>query len=112
MKSGDSSNPASSARITGRLQLYTGRVQYFDTGAFDVYITSDEDADEYIIPFRSQYVNQSVFGPVELHSGVFQFPIGGDSRNIAVTFRTSAFLPAGYSSYEWEGRYVQRSDSA
>lgn len=103
---------APGARIAGRLQVYNGRVQYANTGAFDVYVTSTEDDDEYVIPFRSQYVNQAILGPVAIASGVFQFPVGGNSRNTEVTFRTSSFLPAGFSAYEWEGRFVQRSDSA
>lgn len=105
----DSNQPGS--RISGRLQLYRGRVLYLNTGAFDVVITSTEDDDEYGVEFRTNVINQSILGAVTIETGVFDFAIGGNAKTTVVTLQSVTFLPCNFTGYEWEGRYVQRSDS-
>lgn len=105
----NSSSPG--ARIAGRLQLFRGRVQYLNTGAFDVVITSTEDDDEYGVEFRTNVINQSILGAVAIETGVFDFAIGGNSKTTRVSLQSASFLPCAFTAYEWEGRYVQRSDT-
>lgn len=109
LTSGRQGGPA--AHAGGRLQLYRGRVGYLDTGAFDAVITSTEDAEEYVTPFRTNIVNVSTLSAVGLDTGVFDFAIGGHSKKTRVGLKSAGFLPCTFTSYEWEGRYVQRSDS-
>lgn len=104
-----SSSPGS--RVGGRLQLHRGRVLYLNTGAFDVVITSTEDDDEYGVEYRSNVINTSILGAVTLETGVFDFAIGGKSTTTRLSFQSATFLPCAFTAYEWEGRYVQRSDS-
>jgi hypothetical protein len=108
---GKSDSSQAGSRISGRLQLYRGRVQYLDTGAFDVVITSDEDDEEYGVEYRSNVMNHSILGAVTIETGVFDFAIGGNSKTTVVTLQSATFLPCSFTGYEWEGRYVQRSDS-
>ena len=99
-------------RLVGRLQLRKGQVVYKDTGTFDVEIRSREDSEVFTETFTSQFLNQAIFGPTGLDDGVFDFDIGGDSRNVRVIFTGESFLPAQLSAVEWEGRYVQRAEQA
>lgn len=108
---GRASSSSPGARIAGRLQLYRGRVQYLDTGAFDVVVTSTEDDEEYGVEFRTNVINQSILGAVTIETGVFDFAIGGNSKTTRLSLQSATFLPCAFTSYEWEGRYVQRSDS-
>lgn len=94
-----------------RLQLYRGRVQYLNTAAFDAVISSEDDSDEYLIPYRTNVINQSALDAVDLDTGIFDFPIGGNSKTTTVTLKSVSYAPCAYTAYEWEGRYVQRSDS-
>ncbi len=109
---GGTGETAKGARISGRLQLRRGRIAYSDTGTFDVEVTSTEDDDVYGETFTSQFINQAVYGATGLDDGVFDFTIGGDSRNVRVTLKARTFLPAGFASLDWEARYFQRSSQA
>ncbi len=75
-------------------------------------ITSTEDDDVYGETFTSQFINQAVYGATGLDDGVFDFTIGGDSRNVRVTLKANTFLPAGFASLDWEARYFQRATQA
>ncbi len=99
------------ARISGRLQLKRGRVVYDATGTFDVEVTSrdDDDDDIYTYTFTSEFINQAVIGPRDLDDGVFEFDIGGNAQDVIITYKSSAILPFILSSFEWEGRFYQRS---
>ena len=108
---GRSNSSSPGARSGGRLQLYRGRVQYLNTGAFDVVVTSTEDDDEYGVEYRSNIINNSQLSAVELKTGVFDFAIGGNSKTTRLSFQSASFMPCAFTSYEWEGRYVQRSDT-
>jgi hypothetical protein len=101
----------SSSKTAGRLQVHRGRVQYINTGAFDAIVTSVEDDIEYGTEFRTNQINVALLSAVDIMTGVFDFAIGGSSRTTRVSLKSATFLPCTFSSYEWEGRYVQRSDS-
>ena len=96
-------------RLSGRLQLRRAKVFFKETGTFDAIILSDEDEDEYLETYTSQFVNQAILGPTQLATGEFTFAIGGDSRNVRVAFRSNSFLPFNLSLLEWEGRTAQHS---
>lgn len=108
---GRQASSAPGSRTAGRLQVFRGRVQYQNTGAFDVVVTSTEDDDEYGVEYRSNIINGSTLSAVELKTGVFDFAIGGNAKTTAVSLQSATFLPCSFTAYEWEGRYVQRSDS-
>lgn len=108
---GRATSSAPGSRTAGRLQVYRGRVQYVNTGAFDVVVTSTEDGDEYGVEFRTNVLDQSTLSAVQIKTGVFDFAIGGNSKTTRVSLQSATFLPCAFSAYEWEGRYVQRSDS-
>lgn len=97
------------ARTSGRLQLRQGRVLYNRTGTFDAYVTSTEDDDIYGETFTSQYVNQAIAGRSALDDGLFEFHIGGDSRNVRVRLESNSFLPAAFASFEFDARFYQRT---
>ena len=98
------------ALASGRLQLRKGRVVYEDSGTFDVNVTSTEDSDTYAVTFTSQYVNQAILGPITLADGVFDFDIGGHSRNVRIAFTSLSFLPFTLAAIDWEGWFYQRSN--
>ncbi|MEE8385645.1 MAG: hypothetical protein V3S01_06995 [Dehalococcoidia bacterium] len=99
------------ARLSGRLQLKRARVVYDDTGVFDVEVDSrdQDDGDTYTYPFTSEFINQALIGPRDITDGTFEFDIAGHSKDVKVTFKSSAVVPFVLSSFEWEGRFYQRS---
>jgi len=109
---GGAGESAKGARVGGRTQLRRARLVFKDTGTFDVVLLSSEDSDEYRDTFTSQFFGQAIYGATGLDEGVFDFALMGDSRNVRVQLEADTFLPAGFSSLEWEARYFQRARSA
>ena len=115
MRGSDSLNAsiaASRGRTGGRLQLRKGRVSFKDTGTFNVTLASSEDSDTYVDTFTSQFIGQAIVGQTGLDNGLFQFHIGGDSRNVRIIFGGDTFLPANLTSLDWDGRFYQHATQA
>lgn len=91
------------ARLAGRLQLRRGRIAYEDTGAFTYQIKSKEDGDTYYGAFAWS-------SEPTLEDGIFDFDIGGNSRDVRIIFTGDSYEPCSLLSVEWEGRFYQRSD--
>ncbi len=93
------------ARLSGRIQVLHGRLVYKDTGSFDVEVRSKKDSDVYTDTFTGDD------SPQEMADGVFSFYVGGDSKNARIILLSNSHLPFKVSSFEWDGRFVQRSTS-
>ena len=105
---------SSDHKIDGRLQLKRGHLVYEDTGYFEAQITSrdPDDTEVYVAEFTAESINESVFGPRAIETGVFEFDIAGRSNEVVITIKSDAVLPFTISALTWEGRFYQRATQA
>ncbi len=92
-------------RIAGRLQLKRGKVVFRNSAGFKVAIRSRESGD------FNEY--SDTFFPADtsiiLDKGVFDFDIGGDSRNVRIILQGLPGLPTQFSTVDLEGLFFQHS---
>jgi len=109
-----------SADTTGRLQMRTFTVNYRSTGFFstEVYpygtdFSSDEEdvVTAALDAFTGRTLGEAslITGEAAFHTGVYQFYIDGNSRDIVVKLHNNSHLPSQITSVEWEGFWTKRA---
>lgn len=93
----------------GRLQLRNIRINYGQTGFFQVTVSSSGRT-PYIYTFQPNKLGQSlVVGSRSLADGRFRVPVHARNTEVEIDVTSESHYPCSMLSIDWEGEYIVRS---
>lgn len=99
-----------SANANGRLQLRYLSVDYTDTGYFRVVSTPrGRSSSEKIFSGRVLGISSGKTGAYNLATGRFRIPVMSRNTDANIAIECDSFLPASFTSAEWEATYTSLS---
>lgn len=94
----------------GRLQLLQGRLNFTDSGQFDVEVTP-YSRDTYSYTHTGTIgKNQFRVGVPYVGGGSFSFPIMAKNREVEIVIRNPYHYPSSFQTFEWTGTFSSTSN--
>jgi hypothetical protein len=98
------------ANNKGVLQLRSFWLNYSESGYFKVTVSHKGKGDfSYEMTARTLGALENTIGSLPVSTGIFTFPVQGDSRDVTIIIESSVPSPISLIGYGWEGNHVERS---
>lgn len=100
------------ADTVGRLQVRRMQVNYDETGYFQVLVTPHgRDTYTYTYTGKTLGVDSSNLGSIGIEDGTFSFRVNSRNTTVDIEIVSDSPLPCSFTSADWEGMYVRRSQA-
>lgn len=96
--------------LEGRLGINHVTFSFSSTAFFQVVVDpTHADASTHTFTGRITGDASNIIGTIAIGDGEFRVPVMAENTKVEVKITTSSFLPATFTSAEWEGRFTIRS---
>lgn len=102
-------NGGTESLTNGRLQIRYIKLNYSQTGGFNVYVTTNNNTYTYRMTSRVLGTTSATLGKIPDDTGTFRFPVQALNTNCSITIESDMPLPLSLIGFLWEGSWVQRS---
>lgn len=94
---------------TGRLQLRRAWVNYQDTGALKLHVSTPSREFDYTL--NGYKLGLQTIGDVSIGSGQYRFPMNGDATHTTLTIESDYPTPVSIIGCGWEASYARKARS-
>jgi hypothetical protein len=100
------------ADTVGRLQVGRMQVNYDETGYFQAKVTPHgRNTYTYTYTGKTLGVDSANLGAIGIESGSFSFKVNSRNTTVDIDLVSDSPLPCAFTSADWEGQYVRRSQA-
>ena len=101
----------------GRLQVQRARLQYSQTGYFEVQVEPlgrqpwIYQPGSYAYSFNGRLSGdpENAIGAPAIDTGSYSFPVQSRNDRVKITFRSNSYLPFAFTALEWAGQFTMKS---